>query len=276
MSGRVRTSGDCGYCGKEMTARGLTQHLRSGAARRKVIEQADRGGRSVQDIYHLQVQGRYRREYWHHLEVCGDATLEDLDYYLRTIWLECCGHLSQFKIGGMLYDHPGDFQEFESMDVSVVRRRARTLPRVRLRIDHRAGNQGARPAPGPTYDGSSHRIDGPQYPPASSLPGLRRTCAIPLPRLPLPRRRRPGGPRLRGRCRHARGPRRIRPDAACQLAPERGLRLCRASRTALVTIKSASDVRGECSHCPLRPHRARPEARSTGSTLPPVAPRPLH
>ena len=121
MTGRVRTSGDCGYCGKEMTTGGLTLHLRSCAARRKVIEQADGGGRSLQDIYHLRVQGRYRREYWLHLEMCGDATLEDLDYYLRTIWLECCGHLSQFKIGGMLYDHPGDFQEFESMDVSVDR-----------------------------------------------------------------------------------------------------------------------------------------------------------
>ena len=125
MSGRVRTSGDCGYCGKEMTARGLTQHLRSCAARRKVIEQADRGGRSVRDIYHLQVQGRYRREYWLHLEVCGDATLEDLDYYLRTIWLECCWHLSHFTIGGMFYERPdvdsGYLEPWGTMEVSVDR-----------------------------------------------------------------------------------------------------------------------------------------------------------
>ena len=39
--------------------------------------------------------------------MCGSATLEELDHYLRTIWLECCGHLSQFTIGGMLYDRPG-------------------------------------------------------------------------------------------------------------------------------------------------------------------------
>jgi hypothetical protein len=30
----------------------------------------------------------------------GSATLTDLDRYLRAIWLECCGHLSQFSIGG--------------------------------------------------------------------------------------------------------------------------------------------------------------------------------
>ena len=41
MAGRVRTSGNCGYCGRELTAGGLTGHLRSCAARRKAIEQAD-------------------------------------------------------------------------------------------------------------------------------------------------------------------------------------------------------------------------------------------
>ena len=125
MAGRVRANGNCGYCGRELTAGGLTGHLRSCAARRRAIEQADRGGRSVQDIYHLRVQGRYRREYWLHLEMCGSAALEELDYYLRTIWLECCGHLSQFTIGGMLYDRPGADSGYlegcESMEVSVDR-----------------------------------------------------------------------------------------------------------------------------------------------------------
>jgi len=30
----------------------------------------------------------------------GSAPLEKLDAYLRSIWLECCGHLSQFTVGG--------------------------------------------------------------------------------------------------------------------------------------------------------------------------------
>jgi hypothetical protein len=29
----------------------------------------------------------------------GKAALEKLDSYLRAIWLECCGHLSEFSIG---------------------------------------------------------------------------------------------------------------------------------------------------------------------------------
>ena len=125
MAGRVQANGNCGYCGRELTGGGLTGHLRSCAARRKAIEQADRGGRPVQDIYHLRVQGKYEREYWLHLEMCGNAALEDLDYYLRRIWLECCGHLSQFTIGGTFYDSsdvdPFFGEDHGSMDVGVDR-----------------------------------------------------------------------------------------------------------------------------------------------------------
>jgi len=49
-------------------------------------------------LYHLQVQDDWGGDFWLHLEMPGKATLEDLDYYLRAIWLECCGHLSQFSL----------------------------------------------------------------------------------------------------------------------------------------------------------------------------------
>ncbi len=51
-------------------------------------------------LYDLQVQEAWRGEYWLHLEMKDTATLRDLDRYLRAIWLECCGHLSLFSIGG--------------------------------------------------------------------------------------------------------------------------------------------------------------------------------
>jgi len=38
-----------------------------------------------------------------HLEVPADATLEELDDFLRNIWLECCGHMSAFEIKGKIY-----------------------------------------------------------------------------------------------------------------------------------------------------------------------------
>jgi hypothetical protein len=49
------------------------------------------------------VQGEDAPEYWMHLEVEAREPLETLDYFLRTIWLECCGHLSCFTIKGTRY-----------------------------------------------------------------------------------------------------------------------------------------------------------------------------
>jgi hypothetical protein len=50
--------------------------------------------------------------YWMHIEIPENATLADLDGFLREIWLECCGHLSSFEIGGETFIskkiEPGD------------------------------------------------------------------------------------------------------------------------------------------------------------------------
>ena len=51
------------------------------------------------EVYRLRVTAVYRPEYWLDLELRPDATLDDLDTFLRGIWLECCGHLSEFTIG---------------------------------------------------------------------------------------------------------------------------------------------------------------------------------
>lgn len=57
----------------------------------------------------LVVTGRYAPQYWLVVEANADATLWDLDDFLRDIWVECCGHLSMFRIGGMEFSaHPED------------------------------------------------------------------------------------------------------------------------------------------------------------------------
>ena len=38
-----------------------------------------------------------------HLEVPAWVTLANLDQFLRNIWVECCGHLSAFRIGNVTY-----------------------------------------------------------------------------------------------------------------------------------------------------------------------------
>ena len=100
MSRRKQTRGKCVFCGREMTRGGLAKHLSSCPQRQEVIHTVVGKRGKTLPIYHLQVQDAWRGDFWLHLEMKGSATLADLDHYLRAIWLECCGHLSQFSVGG--------------------------------------------------------------------------------------------------------------------------------------------------------------------------------
>lgn len=77
----------------------MARHLKSCKPRITFLQKlADKPGSQKTRIYHLFVEGRYQTAYWMHLEIQSDATLRDLDRFLRDIWLECCGHLSAFTI----------------------------------------------------------------------------------------------------------------------------------------------------------------------------------
>ena len=76
----------CGYVG---TKASMTRHLATCEKRGAV-------GRE-RDVFRLRVSGG--GPFWLDIEAAADATLDDLDSFLRGIWLECCGHLSEFSIG---------------------------------------------------------------------------------------------------------------------------------------------------------------------------------
>ena len=100
MARKQQTKGKCVFCDREMTRGGLARHLRTCPQRQEAISTANQASGEDQPIYHLQVQDGWGGDYWLHLEMKSTATLKDLDRYLRAIWLECCGHLSRFSIGG--------------------------------------------------------------------------------------------------------------------------------------------------------------------------------
>jgi len=87
---RKATRGICSACGGEFGKRAIIAHLEKHRA-----EQAGAPDETVPRL-HLLVEGAYGPEYWLHLDVRADTTLKKLDAFLRGIWLECCGHLSQF------------------------------------------------------------------------------------------------------------------------------------------------------------------------------------
>lgn len=94
------SKGACAFCGRAMTRAGMAKHLQSCPARAEQNAAAAAEPRNPQPVIHLQVQPAQGGPHWLQLEMNGDAKLKRLDAYLRTIWLDCCGHLSEFTIGG--------------------------------------------------------------------------------------------------------------------------------------------------------------------------------
>jgi hypothetical protein len=99
MPARKQSQGKCSYCGQEMTKSAITKHLPKCLQRQEVIAKAKKP-KSPETLYHLRVQDAHLKDFWLDLEIRESATLNDLDDYLRAIWLECCGHMSQFSFGG--------------------------------------------------------------------------------------------------------------------------------------------------------------------------------
>ncbi len=92
---RHGTRGKCIFCQNDYTRTGMTRHLETCKTRKAAIAAASAPGIR---LFHLTVQGTYNAAYWMNLEIPASATLQDLDSFLRGIWVECCGHLSSFEI----------------------------------------------------------------------------------------------------------------------------------------------------------------------------------
>lgn len=94
------TPGTCAFCGQPVTKPGAARHLAKCPAYTAALQRAERSTRKPERLFHLRAQDAYRGQFWLDLEMRASATLQELDDYLRAIWLECCGHMSQFSIGG--------------------------------------------------------------------------------------------------------------------------------------------------------------------------------
>lgn len=90
--------GLCYLCGKIMAKSEMSEHV-SACIKKKELT-------GTQKYFRLAVSGDYSinpPDYWLIIEAKVNATLESLDLFLRDVWLECCGHLSVFHIGGKSY-----------------------------------------------------------------------------------------------------------------------------------------------------------------------------
>ncbi len=114
----MKDEGVCRFCLKTFAGRSIGRHLTTCKAK-KQQEQEEATGKKTKSIYHLKIRGY--KPYWLHIEMQATAKLSALDGFLRRIWLECCGHLSEFTINDVKYsdaDTGGDWWGMESKSLN--------------------------------------------------------------------------------------------------------------------------------------------------------------
>lgn len=115
MARRPEPRGTCAYCGEVITKRSVSKHLEKCSKRQETLFAAEASSRPVETLWHLRVQDADDKDFWLDMEMVGSASLDKLDKYLRAIWLECCGHLSMFTIGGWQGDEIGKSRKANSI-----------------------------------------------------------------------------------------------------------------------------------------------------------------
>ena len=97
MQEKLKSEGKCLFCDKTFAKAGINRHL---ATHLKEKEKSGKRGKSFFVKVETNKRWGISTPYFLSLWIDGGAKLEDLDYFLRGIWLECCGHLSAFS-----YEH---------------------------------------------------------------------------------------------------------------------------------------------------------------------------
>jgi hypothetical protein len=118
----IKNEGICRFCLKTFSGRGIGRHLIACQAKKQQDREGVAKGQSPTTVYHIRISSY--KPFWLHIEIEVTATLEDLDQFLRDIWLECCGHLSEFRINDIAYLIPMAMDgwwdpEARSMDIPL-------------------------------------------------------------------------------------------------------------------------------------------------------------
>ena len=93
---RGQSQGQCFFCKTVVGRQAMIKHLQS-------CDKMPPEDSSMKMYLLILIEGRYDPVYWLYLAVSKETTLKQLDHFLREVWLECCGHMSAFKIEGENY-----------------------------------------------------------------------------------------------------------------------------------------------------------------------------
>jgi len=128
MQEKQKSEGKCFFCGKTFAKAGINRNLAT-----HLLEMAEKEKTGKSFLVKVETCKRWGSSpYFLSLWIDGEATMKNLDKFLREIWLECCGHLSKFHgVGmakkaqdvfekGLQIDYEYDFGSSTDLTVTVI------------------------------------------------------------------------------------------------------------------------------------------------------------
>lgn len=105
MDSKIVSQGKCTYCDKTFSPRGMITHLKDHLNAEQIANP------TTEKAYFLNIK---TEKYFLEVLVKGKAVFEELDTFLRDIWVECCHHLSGFSHKQFEIDMSDKFQDILS------------------------------------------------------------------------------------------------------------------------------------------------------------------
>ena len=94
----------CYYCNKELTERTIKRHMKNCSEMKNSIDEKRIDDKEQRNQFIIAIKPKYAgNEYCIYLSIDGTLGLVHIDQFIRDIWVECCGHLSGFKIRDKFY-----------------------------------------------------------------------------------------------------------------------------------------------------------------------------
>lgn len=129
-----KIKGKCRYCGAEYAIGYMGRHLKSCRMRQSKLS-SEKGAKKC-GYFLLKIYAKYDRDYWMFIEISENATLMNLDDFLRDIWLECCGHLSAFEIDDISYEVAPYDDGFYGEPAEDMNHKLKTVLRTGMTFDY--------------------------------------------------------------------------------------------------------------------------------------------
>ncbi|WP_297632333.1 SEC-C metal-binding domain-containing protein [uncultured Clostridium sp.] len=108
--------GKCYFCGKDVTNRTAKRHAKTCSVFQEKNEEGIKLSKSLKERFIIKINDKETKKFTLYIVMDSYLKLRELDNFIRDIWVECCNHLSLFKINGERYFSNTEINDGENQE----------------------------------------------------------------------------------------------------------------------------------------------------------------